>query len=115
MHTQILRWKNTVENWLIFNHHHPVMTVRYEDLKVQTNLEVARMLNFLRMSYDQEKLDKKLTEDFNAFHRLHYHKETFDHFTERQRSVIVKALKDVDHLLGTHQKTHLLNVTQYYE
>ena len=49
VHEQALIWERTVLAWVSNNHNHPVLVVKYEDLKNETVAELKRMLDFLQV------------------------------------------------------------------
>ena len=71
MHEQIKQWSGYFHVWLAdgISKGHPILVVRYEDLKSDTAKEVKRMLEFLQFDYEEEELETKITADFNTFHR----------------------------------------------
>lgn len=109
---QTNRWRDMIKNWLISTKKHPVLVVKYEDLKTNTLYEVGRMLSFLDIQYDSEELREKLDIDLNAFHRKHQQEE-FDHFTDQQRTFINEVVKELIPSLKNHNKLHILNVDHY--
>ena len=111
---QMLRWKSIIENWLIFNPENPVIVIQYEVLKEQVNSQVERILKFLNVEYDKNKLDRNLKDGFNFFKR---NKEcaNFEHFTANQKKYIIGVIKDVRNMLMAHKKSHILSVDQYLQ
>lgn len=106
------RWQNTIKHWLISSSYHPVLVVKYEDLKKNTLCEVQRMLDFLGIKYEEEVLAESLGTGFDAFHRKHPQEE-FDHFTAEQRLRVSQGVKVTEALLASSNKSHLLDVGQY--
>ena len=76
---------------------HPVLLVKYEDLKRDAWGEVERMVDFL----GEEMLpgaEQMLRDGFQTFHRNHNY--TFDHYTQDQikyiNSVIMRVAKQLE-------------------
>ena len=66
-----------IRNWLVNSRNHPVLLVKYEELKQNTLQEVLRMLNFLMVPYSKDMVEQRLAAGFNSFQRSH-HKNDFD-------------------------------------
>ena len=110
---QMLRWRSIIKYWLIFNRKNPVLVVTYEVLKNQIDSEVIRMLKFLNVEFDKNKLSENLRGGFNSFQRKK-HRANFEHYTDIQRNYINCIIEDISHLLKVHGKSHLLTVDQYF-
>ena len=87
------KWKLMIYNNLLSQKHHPVLTVRYEDLKANTVTEVLRMLNFLQFPYLREEVEQRLQRGFTKFYRNHT--DSFDHFTSEQKVYVNDIISDV--------------------
>lgn len=112
LHGAMKRWQSIIRHWFVFNEHHSALVVRYESLKVNTLHEVERMLAFLGVRIGKEELRERLESGFDAFHRKHSN-ETFDRFTDGQRTYINEGVQAVATLLNFRNKTHVLDVNQY--
>ena len=66
-------------------------------------MQVKRMLDFLRVPYNERSIKKRLAEDYNTFHRNHT--SSFEHFTESQKELIRAGIKDVLFQLKQKKKT----------
>ena len=109
------RWKKTIDKWFLDLHSlgHPVMVVRYEDLKRDTIKEVKRMLEFLKFTYDEQSLSKRLAEKASeSFHRNHTN-NNFEYYTTEQRRYINSLLQETIQLLKQYQVEHLFNLHEY--
>ncbi len=49
---QIKRWQQIFQSWIIDDLNHPVLAVKYEDLRLNTVNELKRVLDFLRTPYN---------------------------------------------------------------
>lgn len=66
---------------------HPVLVVRYEDLKADTLGEVVRMTSFLGLdNIPRDMLLARVKRDFTRFRRNHT--SSFEHFTDAQKHYI---------------------------
>ena len=76
---QATEWQQIVLAWLTNNHNHPVLTVRYEDLKLDTADELKKMLEFLQVPYStsmvqdliQNTYDEKLSIAYTPDDRIY--------------------------------------------
>ena len=86
---------------------HPILVVKYEDLKSDVLTQLKRMLEFLNVPYSDEELEKRLSEDYRGFHRLHK-RDDFEHFTPEQRQFVLTGVQEMIFLLETQNdaKTH---------
>ena len=110
---QTQRWQLMIRNWVINNNHHPVLIVKYEELKDSTLPEVKRMLDFLHIRYDDEILKEKLNDhSFNRFHRNHKN-EKFVHYTSEQAEYVRAVVEDTIYLLKEHNLEQLIDMKSY--
>lgn len=102
-----------MENWEAMIYHllvnvsenHPVLLVKYEDLKRDSYGEVERMLSFLDVKFKDDYLREKLKNGFHAFHRNHTY--TFDHYTMEQKVYMNQVINRVSKLLQHHNIDYL--------
>ena len=109
--SQIPRWQDMIEEWVVNHRKHPLLVVKYEDLNKNVTLQVKRILTFLRFPYLDEEIEEKITSGFNSFRRSH--KVQFEHYTPIQRKQILKAISNTSHLLSARKLTHLLSIDDY--
>ena len=88
-------WPEYFTNWYLSGH--PVLVVRYEDLKLDILRQVKRMLDFLGFPYIEEELKKRMAEDFGKFHRPPH--PDFEHFTPQQNVFVQRTVKQTIKLL----------------
>ena len=100
-----------MKEWVTSHGRHTILPIKYEDLKRNSTLQVKRILAFLQIPYENEDIDRRLTESFNSFHRTH--KPEFDHFTPGQRQRVLRAIKDTIQLLNTSRLSYLLDLNEY--
>ena len=100
---QIKRWQVMLKTWVLSSSNsHPVLVVRYEDLKKDTVTQVKRMLEFLKIPYNEKELLQKLANGFGTFQRIHH--EEFEHYTPELRNLVKLAISNTIKLL---QHSHL--------
>ena len=102
-----------IREWITSHGRHAILTVKYEDLKRNSTLQVKRILAFLQIPYTDQDIDRRLNEGFNSFHRTH--KPEFDHYTPGQRQRVVRAIKDIIQLLKNSGLSHLLDIHDYLQ
>ncbi len=91
---------------------HSVLVVKYEDLKLDTLTQIKRMLKFLKVPYSHEELTKRLSGNYERFHRPHNDSVVFDHFTPEQRQVVMKTIIEVETLLK-QRNVRISGIKQY--
>lgn len=106
-------WKKRIEKWVLRKHvDHPVLVVRYEDLKTDTVKEVERMLVFLKQSFDPLELPNRLAEDYTTFKRAH--DVQFERYTGEQKLYIESVLLETLTLTQDSNMTHMLRLDDYF-
>ena len=106
-------WERTVLAWVANNHNHPVLIVRYEDLKnnTRTVVEMKRMLDFLQVPYSSSRLSEVVARGYSVYKRQHG--EEFDHYTQDQRDTVRSAIERVAKSLEEHNLLKRANVSVY--
>ena len=51
MFEQATEWQQIVLAWMTSNHDHPLLVIKYEDLKSDTPRELGKMLDFLQVPH----------------------------------------------------------------
>jgi DNA-binding NtrC family response regulator len=105
-------WEQTVLAWIMNNHDHPVLIVRYEDVKNNTHSELRRMLDFLQVPYSSSRLKEVVARGYRMYRRDHG--ETFDHYTPGQRDTVTSAIEHVSKRLKDNGLLELANVMLLY-
>ena len=49
---QAKKWQQIIQSWIIDDLNHPVLVVKYEDLRLNAVVELKRVLDFLRTPYN---------------------------------------------------------------
>lgn len=114
LHSYMTFWVERVQNWVLVEHSgdHPVMVVRYEDLKQNTTKEVGRMLSFLQIPLSSEDLAQRLKEDFTTFRRSHSEGD-FEHYTAAQKLHLKSSLQHAIGLAAENNMTQVLRLNDY--
>lgn len=112
LRSQAVKWKLMVNSHLLRQRPHPVLTVRYEDLKTDTVAEVVRMLDFLRFPYSREEVEHRLQEGFTRFYRNHT--DSFDHFTSEQKIFVNGVIFDIVQKVQNSKHSELASKLQEY-
>ena len=86
---------------------HPVLVVRYEDLKRDEAGEVRRMLEFLQVAYSEERLGAS----YSHFYRNHT--DTFEHFTPEQKQFVNRVIVQCSEEMESMGITDWLHLKQY--
>lgn len=112
LRSQVVKWKLMVNSNLLRRRSHPVLTVRYEDLKTDTVAEVVRMLDFLEFPYSREEVEHRIREGFTQFYRNHT--DSFDHFTTEQKIFVNGIIFDIVQKVQNSKYSALAGKLQKY-
>ncbi len=112
VHKWAVRWQDTIIGWLLGNKQHPVMVVKFEDLKTNATTEVMRMLDFLQAPYTREKVLEVVTGGFDAFRRKR-RLSTLECYTPQQVEHVRDTLTATARLLESRNLTHVCNILDY--
>ena len=110
---QSLMWRRTVLAWVVDNHNHSVLVIRYEDLKKDTSVSLRRMLDFLQVPYTEQRLQEVITQGFKEFKRKH--SEEFDHYTQEQRELVRSVINDTLSVLKARGLSSVCNIEEYLQ
>ena len=98
VHEQAMIWEQTILAWITNNYDHPVLVVKYEDVKKNTESELRRILDFLQVPYSSSRLKEVVARGYHMYRRKH--SELFDHYTSGQRDTVTSAI----HRVSKHSK-----------
>lgn len=105
------RWLDQVVSWLALAKTHPILVVRYEDIKDDTLGQVKRMLDFLMFHYTEGTVRRQLEDGYTNFYRNHT--ATFEHYTSDQRVFVNSLIHEAAFRLKQHGVESVLNVDDY--
>lgn len=91
-------WRTMIESYTIHNLGHPVLVVKYEDLKAHPLEGLERMLDFLQQPYRGHDLEELIKAGYTVFYRTHH--EMFVHFTSEQREFVLSEIQTAVDLLS---------------
>lgn len=115
IHTQAKKWKTIINNYVINRPKtHPLLVVRYEDLKQDAVKEVQRMLDFLNVPLQEDELVAKLhSTQFDQFHRNHSASATFDPYTKQQVNYLNSVIIETENTLLSKGITDFIPLRTY--
>ena len=90
---QTSKWMLMMEHFIIDPGDHPVLVVRFEDLKRDIVTEVKKMLDFLEFPYLEARLEERLQKGYTQF--LRSHDDHFEHYTKEQTAHVNKAIRTI--------------------
>ena len=95
-------------SWLRDNKNHPVLVIRYEELRKNTQRELSKMLDFLHVPFSTTKLDKVRWKendngDFGNFK-----------FTDTQQNYVNSVIQKTAEVLSMHSLTKDINLANYF-
>ena len=112
MRREAYRWKEMVDNWIIQSKpQHPVLVVRYEDIKAKQISEVKRILDFLHFPYEEEELHSRLSGGHGSFQRKHTN--NFDPYTSTQRKFVKSIVHQTTNLAKLRDWDSVLRLEEY--
>lgn len=113
VHSQAVEWQNTIIGWLIKNKGHPVMLIKFEDLKRNTEIEVMRMLDFLLVPYTEQQVMEVVESGFMEFKRKQRHAPSLEHYTAKQVAHVNEVLRTTVQLLDVRRLSHVCSISDY--
>ena len=105
------KWKLMMKNYLINHGDHPVLVVRFEDLKRDAFTEIKRVLDFIQFPYSDHTLEQRIQDGYTHFHRNHT--DLFEHYTVEQREHLNSVIRDIIRLLHLNGKADIIGLQQY--
>lgn len=113
VYTNAVVWQDTLIGWLVNNHHHRVLVVKYEDLVSNTDSEVMMMLDFLDYPYSLTAISRRLGREYDEFHRRKSNTTTFDRFTVKQMMFVEKVIENSLRILRSHGLLEMCDIRPY--
>ena len=101
-----------LRNWVVSGKNHPVLLVKYENLKDNMLSEVKRMLRFLKVDFSDKEVESRVAAGFNAFQRKHSGRD-FDPYTPELRHYVQSKVNASVHFLEAHNLGHLVQIQDY--
>ena len=105
---------------MIYNHvikrkpAHPLLVVRYEDLKRDSVREVQRMLDFLDVKIERDDLVNRLQQNsFSKYRRNHTRSSQFNPYTPSQIRYWNSVISDTEKSLQTNGITNFIPLRSY--
>ena len=113
VYTQAVKWQQTIFAWLVNNMDHPVIVIKYEDLKVNPSRELRRMLDFLRVPYTEAQFQRVVNNGYEKFKRRHSPQDDYDHYTYEQRAFVNSVIRTTHSVLEKYHLSETCNVYDY--
>ena len=113
VYTNAVVWQDTLIGWLVNNHNHRVLVVKYEDLVSNTDSEVMMMLDFLDYPYSLTAISRRLRREYDEFHRRKSNTTTFDRFTVKQMMFVERVVENSLRILRSHGLLEMCDITPY--
>ena len=111
MRVKVLKWQSYFTGWVLGNLGHPLLVVRFEDLKKDAAAEIKRIMDFLKVPYSDGEVRKRLMEGFGGFQRKHH--DEYDHFMPEQRQSVLSVVQQTVHLLSNGNHHDSFGVEEY--
>lgn len=119
----IYHWKTMLHNWVILPQmgktvaKHPLLIIKYEDLKREPEVGLERMLDFLKADYTVGDLGHVVSsQTLKLFQRTPRGKlGGLGHFTASQHRLVEESVRDISRQLSNRGLTSLLSIVDYLE
>lgn len=116
----IHQWETMLRNWIVLRHSvakHPLLIIKYEDLKREPEAGLRQMLDFLKVDYGVEDVRRVVnSQATRLFQRTPERKPSrLSHFTATQRALVERSLRNLSKLLSNRASRSLLSVNDYLE
>ena len=108
VHREAKVWQETVLGWLLRNQNRPIMVTKYEDLLVDVERELNRILVFLQVPYSREQLRKVVKEGYSQYHRQGG--AQFEHYTQSQKDYVRGVIRSTADAIGD---SGLVDISDY--
>ena len=92
---------------------HPVIVIRYEDMKANTSRELRRMLGFLQVPYTEAQFQRVVNSGYEKFKRRHSSQDDYDHYTSEQRAFVNSVIRTTHSILEEYHLSETCNVYDY--
>ena len=113
VHQKALKWQQTILAWVVNNMDHPVIVIRYEDMKANTSRELRRMLGFLQVPYTEAQFQRVVNNGYEKFRRHHSPQDDYDHYTSEQRAYVNSVIRTTHSILEEYHLSETCNVYDY--
>lgn len=104
-------WRTMIESYTIHNSGHPVLVVKYEELKARPLEGLARMLDFLQQPYRKQDLEQVIKAGYTVFYRSHL--DPFRHFTTEQGEFVLSEVRAAVDLLSRTDQLSRCDIRDY--
>ena len=113
VHRKAVKWQQTILAWVVNNMGHPVIVIRYEDMKTNTSRELRRMLDFLQVPYAEAQFQRVVNSGYETFRRRHSPRDDYDHYTSEQRAFVNSVIRTTHSVLEEYHLSETCNVYDY--
>ena len=113
VYTQAVKWQQTIFAWLVNNMDHPVIVIKYENLKVNPSRELRRMLDFLQVPYTEAQFQRVVNNGCEKFKRHHSPRDDYDHYTSEQRAFVNSVIRTTHSILEEYHLSEICTVYDY--
>ena len=113
VHRKALKWQQTIFAWVVNNMDHPVIVIRYEDMKANMSRELRRMLDFLQVPYTEAQFQTVVNNGYEKFKRHHSPRDDYDHYTSEQRAFVNSVIRNTHSVLEEYHLSETCNVYDY--
>ena len=97
-------------SFLVGNQGHPVIVVRYEDLRLNIESELRRMLDFLQVPYHEAALRRVAQTDYTKYRR---EKQQMVYYTREQRDYVFSVVQETVNTLAERSSAHADSFEDY--
>ena len=113
VHRKAVKWQQTILAWVVNNMGHPVLVVKYEDMKANMSRELRRMLDFLQVPYTEAQFQSVVNSGYEKFRRHHSSQDDYDHYTSEQRAFVNSIIRTTHSILEEYYLSETCSVHEY--
>lgn len=112
VHSKAPQWSAMIKNWIAPNRGHPVLVIRYEDVKLSPAKEVKKMLRFLNVEYNDTVVEERLKQDFTIYHRQK--RQNRDVYSTELRGFVNSVLSDAEKYVRDNDLQDIVQIGDYH-
>lgn len=112
VHSKAPQWLAMIKNWIAPSRGHPVLVIRYEDVKLSPVKEIKKMLRFLNVEYNATVVEERLKQDFTIYHR--HKKQNRDVYSKELRSFVNSVLSDAEKFVHDNGLQDIVQIDDYH-
>ncbi len=98
-------WQETIFSYVVNNYNHPLLIISFEELQINREAELRRMLDFLKVPYSASTLKRVVQQDYTKYKRK---KMEFKHYTREQEEYVMEVIQETIDAMAGHQQLNFI-------